>query len=114
MHTRTRRFVGLVDRAVIGALLLLAMVLLGVQIARASSEIIPAIGLTKPVNGDDRGKAFGSLALRTDLLPLLKTELGVSYRSEDRLDDRLHLRMWPVTASLWFVPIRQVYAGGGV
>jgi opacity protein-like surface antigen len=114
MKVDRRRLLGLLDRAVIGAILLLAMVLLGVQVAKASTEIIPSAGVTKPMEGDDKVKGFGGLALRTDLLPLVKTELGISYRSEDRLDDRLHVRMWPVTASLWLAPIPQIYAGGGV
>ena len=114
MMIQRRKLMGLIDRAIIGALLLLAMVLLGVQVARAGAEIIPGVGLTRSVDGGDQVKVLGSLALRTDLLPIVKTELGVSYRSEDLFDDRLHRRIWPVTASLWLAPVPQLYAGGGV
>ena len=101
------------DRAVIGSLVLLTLMLLGAQIAKAT-EIIPSVGLTKPVDGNEDAKLYGSLAVRGNLLPILKTEVGVAYRQEDRLDDQLHVRMWPVTASLWLQPVPAFYAGGGV
>lgn len=78
-----------------------------------SAEIIPAVGLTRATEADD-AKFFGSLAFRGDLAPILQTEIGISYRSESRFDDRLQLRMWPVTASLWLVPVPSLYAGAGV
>jgi hypothetical protein len=101
------------DRCLIGAALLMAMVLLGVQLAHAA-EIIPSIGITKSVDGDDDAKVFGGLAMRGNLAPFLKSEIGVGYRSENVAGDDLKVRMWPVTASLWLTPVPTLYAGGGV
>jgi hypothetical protein len=113
MYSSQERMLTLLDRALVGLLLLLLFVLIGVQVANAA-EIIPAVGVTKSVDGDEKADVFGSLAFRAPILPLLKTELGIAYRSEDRFDDALKLRMWPVTASLWLTPIPALYAGGGV
>jgi opacity protein-like surface antigen len=79
-----------------------------------SAEIVPALGMTKAVDGDDQAKMSGSLSLRGNLIPLLQAEVGVSYRSEDRFDGQLHLRQWPVTASLYLRPASVIYAGAGV
>ena len=113
MQAFKSRLMTVLDRAVIGSLVLLTLMLLGAQIAKAT-EIIPSVGLTKPVDGNEDAKLYGSLGVRGNLLPILKTEVGVAYRQEDRLDDQLHVRMWPVTASLWLTPIPALYAGGGV
>ncbi|HYM80330.1 MAG TPA: outer membrane beta-barrel protein [Candidatus Limnocylindria bacterium] len=102
------------DRALIGAALLMGMLLLAAQVVRAG-EIIPSIGITKTVDSDgDEAKVFGGLAFRGNLLPFLKTEIGAAYRSESRFNDNLKVRMWPVTASLWLAPVPVLYAGGGV
>ena len=77
-------------------------------------EVIPAIGLTRAVGGEGQARLYGSLALRGDVLPLLQTEVAVAYREESRFNDQLKLRMWPVTASLWFKPVPAIYAGAGV
>jgi opacity protein-like surface antigen len=66
------------------------------------------------VNSDADAKVFGSLALRSDVLPMLKSEIGIAYRSESRFDDLLHVRMWPITASLYVAPVPMLYAGAGV
>jgi len=101
--------------AIAGSMLLLA-VAAGVSLANAAGvEIIPAAGLTRAVDTDNNSSnAFGSLALRGQLFPLLATEIGVAYRQESRFDDNLKVRMWPVTASLWVTPLPALYAGGGV
>lgn len=112
MHMHRVRLYGLLDRAMIGAAILLTLVVTGVRMAN-SAELIPSLGLTKPVEGDADAKMFGSLGLRGSILPAIKGEVDVAYRSEDMFDDRLHVRMWPVTASLWFAPIPNIYAGGG-
>jgi opacity protein-like surface antigen len=101
------------DRGIIGALLFFVLLLIGVQIARAA-EIVPAIGLSKPVDGDQDAKTFGSLAIRGDLLGPVKAEIGASYRSETQSDGLLKRRIWPITASLWLSPVPMLYAGGGV
>jgi hypothetical protein len=59
-------------------------------------------------------KIFGGLALRADVLPLIKAEIGAAYRDESHFDGQLHRRTWPVTASLWLAPVSVLYAGGGV
>jgi len=99
--------------AVVGVGLLVAAPFWEAGMATAS-EIIPAVGITRAVEGNDKTRTYGSLALRGNLLPILKSELGIAYRSEERFDDQLHVRSWPVTASVWLQPIPMLYAGGGV
>ncbi len=103
----------LLDRALIGALLLLALVLLGVNAARAEGQIVPSIGLTRPVDGDDQSKFSGGLALRHDLAPFLMAEIGASYRNDAFFGGDLNVRQWPITASLYVKPISAIYAGAG-
>jgi hypothetical protein len=81
----------------------------------AATEIIPSVGLTRSVDGNDEAKPYGSLALRHDVLTkYLDAEVGIAYRQESRFNDQLKVRQWPVTASLWVNPISALYAGGGV
>jgi len=47
-------------------------------------------------------------------MPMVKSEIGVAYRSESRFNEQLTVRTWPITASLWLQPIPALYAGGGV
>lgn len=101
------------DRSLVGAALLMAMLLLSVQMARAV-EIIPSVGWSKGVDSEDDAKVFGGLAVRGSLAPFLKAEVGAAYRSEEIIEDNLQFRMWPITASLWLTPIPVLYAGGGV
>jgi hypothetical protein len=97
----------------IAGLLLAAMVLLGMQVANAG-EIVPSIGVSKPAHdADAETKPHLGLAFRSNLLPLLKTEVGVAYRSESYMNDQLRVRQWPLTASLWLSPVPMLYAGGG-
>ena len=79
-----------------------------------AGEIVPQIGLSKPIDGDNDAKLFGGLALRGSLAPFLKMEIGASYRSEKRLNGNLDVRQWPITASLWLTPAPVIYAGAGV
>ncbi len=101
------------DRILIGALLLLAMLLVGIGAARAA-EIVPSVGVTRSTSGDGDLKTFAGLALRGSMLPMIKSELGVAYRSEPYFNGDLNVKMWPVTASLWLSPLPTVYVGGGV
>lgn len=111
---QTQHSLGVLPRCVLGGFLLLVALAVGTALANAASvEIIPAVGMTKAVDGDDT-KAFGSLGLRAHMTPLFATEVGVGYRSEDRDDGMLKVRTWPVTASLWLTPGNVFYAGGGV
>jgi hypothetical protein len=111
--TEQRGSITLLDRMVIGAVTLLIMLVVGVQMARAA-EIIPSIGITKPVDGDEDAEVFGGIAFRGEIASIFKPEIGVAYRQENRLDDNLEVRMWPVTASLWISPVPALYAGAGV
>ena len=77
-------------------------------------EIVPSVGLTRSVDGDDTNKSVG-LALRGSLVPgVLKSEIGASYRSEDQFNGDLKLKMWPVTASVLLTPIPTLYGSAGV
>jgi hypothetical protein len=111
----TRSYVPrLLDRALVGAGLFLALLLIGVQVARAA-EIIPSIGVARAIDSDDdQARISGGLAFRAPILSIFKTEVGVQYRSENRLDDNLHIRQWPITGSLWLNPMPALYLGGGV
>ncbi len=95
-------------------LVLVAASVVGAREARAvQGEIVPALGISKPVDGDQT-QLMGSLSLRGDLMPVLMAEIGAAYRSDDRLNDQLHLRQWPITASLYLRPARPLYVGAGV
>lgn len=110
-HERTMR---LLDRALIGTLFLLALILLGVEMARAG-EIVPSVGWSHATDeGAGQGTTFGALALRNSLVPMLKYELGVAYRSEKLDDAGTKIRQTPVTASLWLSPVPTLYAGAGI
>ena len=102
-----------VPRALAAAAALVVVLATGVGVARAA-ELIPSIGVGKALNETDATRPFVGVALRTGLVPFVKTELGVAYRSESRFDDQLTIRMFPVTGSLWFSPLPTMYAGGGV
>jgi opacity protein-like surface antigen len=103
-------------RGLTGAILLPVLLLVaGAGVARAGGEVVPSFGVTKSVDGNADAKMSGGLALRGHPLPLLMDEIGVGYRSESRYNDQLHLRQWPVTASLYLAPPTSiVYAGAGV
>jgi len=104
----------LLDRALIGGLLLVVLLLLGFQVARAG-EIIPSVGMTRNVNTSNTdAQIFGGLAFRGQIAPMLSSEIGVAYRDQDFAGGDLTVRQWPVTASLWLNPLPTVYAGGGV
>lgn len=79
-----------------------------------AGEIIPSIGLTKTTEEGANTDILGGLAVRADLATVLKAEIGVQYRDEDRFNDNLKIRTWPITASLWLQPLPMLYAGGGV
>jgi hypothetical protein len=113
MNRANRNALRLMDRILIGALLFLAMLLLGIRAARAA-EIVPSVGLTRSTSSDGDVKAYAGLAVRGNIVPMVKSEIGVAYRNEPYFDDNLNVRMWPVTASLWLAPLPTLYVGGGV
>ena len=110
---QSHNHVRVLPRCMVGGFVLLVAVLVGVSMANAV-EIIPSVGLTRSVEGDNDANAFGGLAIRGHIVPVLATEIGVAYRQESRADDMLKVRTWPVTASLWLTPGNIFYAGGGV
>ena len=112
MDRAKRKTMCLLDRVLIGLLVLLAMLLAGLQAARAA-EIVPSVGLTRSTSGDGGLKTFAGVALRAPVLPMLKSEIAVAYRSEPYFNGDLNVRMWPVTASLWLSPLPTLYFGGG-
>src|SRR5512134_2508933 len=100
--------------SLVATLLVAVLALAGVRSAQAV-EIIPSVGITKSArNSSERARVYGGLAVRGSFLPFLKSEVGVAYRNEERLNGGLNVKMWPVTASLWLAPIPALYAGGGV
>ncbi len=103
----------IVKRALVGAIAFAFLLAAGVQVAH-STELIPEYGWQKAKDSNADAKGFGNLALRSDMLPFLQTEIAVGYRQEDRFADQLHVRMVPVTASLYLKPMPVIYAGGGV
>jgi opacity protein-like surface antigen len=79
-----------------------------------ATEIIPSVGLTRSVDTDEAKSELG-LAIRASAIPhVIDMELKGQYRKQDRFNGQLTERMWPITASAWFTPLRVVYAGGGV
>ena len=93
---------------------LVAALLLAPTGRALAGEIIPSVGLTRSVDGDEAQSLVG-LALRGSLIPgVVKTEVGIQYRQESLYNGDLKLRQWPVTASLWLAPVPALYAGAGV
>ncbi|HET7225534.1 MAG TPA: hypothetical protein VFK69_07430 [Candidatus Eisenbacteria bacterium] len=115
MAHRSHDSMSLLDRAVIGALIVMAVLLVGIQTAHASTNwLIPSVGMTRAIHGDNEVTPFGQLAIRTHWAPLLSTEVGVGYRQDHFNDNTITQRSWPVTATLWITPVQQIYVGGGV
>lgn len=113
MHAvgRPRRARG---RVVAVAVVLAALAMLAGAGAAQPAEIVPSLGLSRPVEGGGDSKLYTGLALRESILPLVRGELGVAYRSESRFDDQLRVRSWPVMASLYLTPVPTLYGGAGV
>ena len=77
------------------------------------TEIIPSLGLTRAVDGD-QARAAAGLAVRAPLVRgLLDTEVGVFYRSQEYYGGGLTVRSWPLTGSVWFTPLAPLYVGAG-
>jgi opacity protein-like surface antigen len=80
-----------------------------------AAELVPSYGLTRQVNGGDQVKGMFGLALRGNIIPnLLQSEIGAGYRTEDMNNDAVHVKQWPITASLLLSPMNVVYADAGV
>ncbi len=101
------------DRALIGVIVLLVLIVLGAEIAH-SAELLPSMGFARPANGGS-AKVYTGIAMRSSFVPFIQQEIGVAYRREDVSSvSGASATTWPVTASLWFAPIPFLYAGGGV
>ena len=103
------------DLRLVAALMLAALVGTNIGVARSSVEIIPSMGVTKSTDdnaGDAQG--FGGLAIRFPLASFLKAEGGIGYRQDSFSSGDLKVRQWPITASLWASPFKNLYAGGGL
>lgn len=112
MHSIPRRTLKIGDRALIGGLVFVVLVLIGAEMAHAT-EIMPSIGVSHPTNGGD-SKLYTGIALRNSLAPFVQTDLSVAYRKEEFSSFGATATTWPVTASVWLAPIPFAYAGGGV
>jgi opacity protein-like surface antigen len=105
----------LVSRAVVGALIFLALLLVGIQTARADgNQVISSLGLTRSAHGDAIVTPYAQLALRTHLTNTVLSEVGAGYRQDKFNNGAVTVKSWPVTASLWLSPVPALYAGGGV
>jgi len=115
-HATRRRLVTGLDHTILGALLALAVLLLalGAMQPVQAAEIIPQIGYTHSLSGDNHNVTAYGLALRTTLVPMLQAEIAGSYRKDDNAPGSTSLIQWPVTASLWARPLPAIYAGGGL
>ena len=102
-----------VDRALIGVIVLLVLIVVGAEIAH-SAELIPSAGFSRPADGGT-AKVYTGLAMRSSLMPFIQSEIGVAYRREDVGSvSGASATTWPVTASVWVAPIPFLYAGGGL
>ena len=80
-----------------------------------AAELVPSYGLTRQVHDGDNVKGMFGLALRGNIIPnLLQSEIGAGYRTEDMNNDAIHVKQWPITASLLLSPMNVVYADAGV
>lgn len=111
MKTRTTQLLRMLTCTTV----LSAAAVLGLGVVKANAgEIIPSVGLSRPVHSEsDETNLFGGLAFRGNIAPALKAEIGAAYREEE-VNNQLLIRQWPVTASMWLVPFPALYAGGGV
>lgn len=106
---------GHAGRALLVSVLMLAAAHATVPSLARAAEIVPSYGLTRSVDGGDEVKGMFGLALRGNLIPnVLQSEVGAGYRTEDMSNGAVHVRQWPITASLLLTPMNVVYAGAGV
>lgn len=110
MQTQPPASMPLIQRAAIGLLVFLLLLLAGLRSAHAV-EIVPSVGVSKMTDADDQ-KVFVALGLRQSLLPRIETEINVGYRKEAE-EGAFEMSTIPVTLSLWVSPVPMLYAGGG-
>ena len=82
MDRANRHALPLKDRILIGALVFVALVMIGIGAARAA-EIVPSVGIARAASGDGSVKTFAGLALRGSIVPMVKSEraAGLPFRS---------------------------------
>lgn len=86
---------------------------LGVPTPARAGEIVPSIGFSRSADSDEAKSNLG-LAIRGNLAgPAVQAELGTSYRSEERFNGDLKVKMIPITASLLVRPIPSLHADVG-
>lgn len=111
----SRRTAGLAGRGLLVLFLLFAVAIATAPLPARAAEIVPSYGLTRSVDGGDQVKGMFGLALRGNIIPnVLQSEIGAGYRTEDMSNGALHVRQWPITASILVTPMNVLYAGAGV
>jgi hypothetical protein len=94
--------------------LLVALVAFLAPALSSATEIVPSYGLTKSKGSDDV-KGMVQLGLRGSLIPdVLQAEVAAGYRTDEMNAGQLDVRQWPITASLFLIPVHMLYAGVGV
>lgn len=115
MNRRPGLHSGIAGRALLSSLLLLGVATASLPSVAHAAEIVPSYGLTRSVDGGDQVKGMFGLAIRGNLIPnMLQSEIGAGYRTEEMSNGALHVRQWPITASLYLTPLNMIYAGAGV
>ena len=110
MQTQPPASMPLIQRAAIGVLVFLLLLLAGMRTAHAV-EIIPSVGVSQMSDADEQ-KVFFAVGLRQNLLPRIDTEINVGYRKEAE-EGLFEMSTIPVTLSLWASPVPMLYAGAG-
>ncbi len=115
VESNERKIPDLLYRAAVGALLFLVALLVGISTAHAV-EFVPSIGVTRSSYDNADTKSYLGLAIRGSLMPMLKHETAIGYRSEEvsGFGGVMKMTTVPMTESVWFAPIPMLYAGGGV
>jgi hypothetical protein len=111
MSSQPARSLPLAQRAVIGLLVFLLLLLLGLQTARAG-EVLPSIGMSRTPGSSESPKFYG-IALRGPMSPRMESELAVSWHRETVSDGDMTVKSVPITFSIWATPVRSLYLGGG-
>ena len=99
----------ILDQAVVGALTLLVLFLLGVE-GMSSAGALPRAALHPTQGGDATG--FGRIAIEGLFLPVLRGESAVTQAGRE--GGGLDRQAPPVSASLWLSPFGSLDSGAGV
>jgi len=113
MQPASSRSLKLADRALIGGVVFVVLLLVGMEVAHAA-EIIPSIGVSRVADGSAPAKFYTGLSLRSSIIPMVKADVGIAYRQDDVANGLAKATTWPMTLSAWLAPVPFVYAGGGI